>query len=92
MNKRSKVLLIILLVIVVITFLSVMSEKEDNSDKLLEDFESEITNPNNELDPLNENFDNNVLLIEIALKTENVIDKVFGVFVNLIKSVTEKII
>lgn len=92
MNKRSKILLVILIVVIVVTFLSMLGDKEENNYKDLEKFEEEIVDPENELDPLNDNFTNNVLLIEVALKTESIIDKVFEVFVNLIKSVTEKII
>jgi hypothetical protein len=69
-----------------------LGSKEENVDKDLENFEKEIINPENELDHLNENFNSNVLLIEIALKTEDIIDKVFSVCVNLLKNITEKII
>ena len=93
MNKRSKVLLFILLAFVVITFLSLVGEEKDNNnDEALEYFEEEITNPENELDPLNTNVDNNVLLIKIALKTEDVIQKVFNIFIYLLKNITESII
>jgi predicted RND superfamily exporter protein len=92
MNKRSKILLVILVSLILLTAISMLGSKEENVDKDLENFEKEIINPENELDPLNENFNNNVLLIEIALKTEDIIDKVFSVFVNLLKNITEKII
>jgi hypothetical protein len=69
-----------------------LGSKEENINKDLENFEKEIVNPENELDPLNENFNNNVLLIEIALKTEDVIEKFFGIFVNILKNITEKIV
>lgn len=92
MNKRSKFLLITLLLVVVITFLSLMGEPKNDDEKYLEEFEEDITNPNNTLDPLNQNNDRNVLLIEIALKAENVIVKVFGFVVDLFKTITDKII
>lgn len=92
MNKRSKALLIVLISIVVITFLSIPNQTETNNDAVLEDFEEEIINPENELDPLNENIGSNVLLIEVALKTEEVIEKVFNIFINLLKNLTERII
>ena len=92
MNKRSKALLIVLICIVVITFLSIPNQTEANNDAVLEDFEEEIINPENELDPLNENIGSNVLLIEVALKTEEVIEKVFNIFINLLKNLTERII
>jgi predicted RND superfamily exporter protein len=92
MNKRSKILLVILVSLILLTAISMLGSKEENVDKDLENFEKEIINPENELDPLNENFNSNVLLIEIALKTEDIIDKVFSVFVNLLKNITEKII
>jgi hypothetical protein len=69
-----------------------LGSKEENINKDLENFEKEIIDPENELDPLNENFNNNVLLIEIAIKTEDVIEKIFSVFVNILKNITEKII
>ena len=93
MNKRSKVALVILAVVILFVFASLLSGvKVDNTDKDLEDFENEIIDPNNELDPLGLENSDNVLLIKIALKTESIIDKVFSTFVNLIKSFTEKII
>lgn len=92
MNKRSRILLIFLVGILLVTFLSMLGSKEENINKDLENFEKEIIDPENELDPLNENFNNNVLLIEIAIKTEDVIEKIFSVFVNILKNITEKII
>ena len=92
MNKRSRILLIFLVILLVLTFSSLLGNKDENVNKDLENFEKEIVNPENELDPLNENFNNNVLLIEIALKTEDVIEKFFGIFVNILKNITEKIV
>lgn len=92
MNKRSKVVLIILVVVLLFVFASLLSDEKETNDDDLADFENEIVDPNNELDPLDFNDDNNVLLINIALKAENVIDSIFSTIVNIIKSLTEKIV
>ena len=93
MNKRSKVSLVILVIVILFIFASLLSDgKKKDNDKDLENFENEIVDPNNELNPLDYDSGNNVLLIDVALKTESVIEKIFSTLVNFIKNVTEKII
>ena len=92
MNKRSRVLLVILIVVVLLMFVSAFNFYDKENDKELVIFEEEIVDPNNELDPLNQNINSDVLLIEVALKTEKMIDKIFGFFVNIVKGITDKII
>lgn len=77
MSSRSKVLLVILIVLIVVVFSSFLGEKTMTDDKLSE-WEEEITNPNNELDPLNEKVGNDIFIIDIAHKIENVINKFFS--------------
>ena len=92
MNKRSKVVLIIFIVVVLFVFASLLSDGNDKSDENLADFENEIIDPNNELNPLDYDNNNNVLLIKVALKAEGIIDSIFSTLVNIIKGLTEKII
>lgn len=92
MSKRSRVLLITIIIIIVFVFVSVLSGNQDeNSDKELSDFEQEITNPNNELDPLNENNAKNVLILDIANKIEGFIDKVFNFVIVFFESIVDKV-
>ena len=79
MNKRSKVSLVILVIVILFIFASLLSDgKKKDNDKDLENFENEIVDPNNELNPLDYDSGNNVLLIDVALKTESVIEKIFS--------------
>lgn len=90
MSSRSKVLLVILIVLVVVVFSSFLGERTLTDDKLGE-WEEEITNPNNELDPLNEKVGNDIFIIDVAHKIENAINKVFSFVIGLVEGIVDKI-
>ena len=90
MNKRSKVLLIILLLFLFVTLLSVLVPKGD-SQKQLDDFEEEITNPNNQLEQLNSS-NNSLLLIDIAKGIDNIISKIIDFFISGISNLIEDVL
>ena len=90
MSKRSKVVLIILISLVLIVLLSFF-EEEPARDNNLEEWEAEITNPNNQLDPLNERVGENVIILDVAQKIEAVINKVFSFITAFIEGVIDKI-
>ena len=92
MNKRSKVLFVILIFFVILTLLSMGQERVVVENKPLKDFEEEIIKPENDLDPLNEKLNNNVVLIDVALKTEGIIENVFNFLLNFFKNIIDKII
>ena len=75
MSKRSKVVLIIIISIVVLTLFSFLNVEDTEADNL-EEWEEEIVLPDNQLDPLNEKM-NNTFIIDIALKIESTINKIF---------------
>ena len=91
MTKRSKILLVILVVIILFLLISLVSPSESKSNNL-EEFESEITNPNNTLDPLEENHGSLTFVIDLALKVEDVINKVFSFIIRVVNGLTEKIL
>ena len=90
MSSRSKVLLVILIVVVVVIFSSFFEEKPATDEKLTE-WEEEIANPNNELDPLNEKVGNNIFIIDLAHKIETGINKIFSLVISLFEGVIEKV-
>ena len=90
MSSRSKVLLIILIVVVVVILSSFFEEKPATDEKL-EEWEAEIVEPNNDLDPLNENVGNNVFIIDVAHKIENGINKVFSFIINFVEGIIDKV-
>ena len=90
MSSRSKVALIILIVVIVVVFSSFFQEKPA-TDAKLEEWEEEIINPNNELDPLNEKVGNHVFIINVAHKIELVINKIFSFVIGLVEGVVDKI-
>ena len=90
MSKRSKVVLIILIVLVLVILLSLFDE-EPATDNKLEEWEEEITDPNNQLDPLNEKVGDNVFIISVAQKIESVIDKVFSFVIGFFEGVIDKV-
>ena len=90
MSSRSKVALIILIVVIVVVFSSFFQEKTA-TDAKLEEWEEEIINPNNELDPLNEKVGNHVFIINVAHKIELVINKIFSFVIGLVEGVVDKI-
>ena len=90
MSSRSKVVLVILIVVIVVILSSFFQEKPA-TDAKLEEWEAEIINPNNELDPLNEKVGNNVFIINVAHKIELVINKVFSFVIGIVEGVVDKI-
>ena len=92
MSKRSKVLLILIVVVIVFVLASLLDgSKGSNLDQELSDFEQEITNPNNELDPLDENNTKNVLILDVANKIEGFIGKVFNFVIVFFESIIDKV-
>jgi len=91
MTKRSKILLVILVVIVLFLLISLTSPNETMNNNL-EEFENEITNPNNTLDPLSENQGSLTFVIEVALKIEDIINKTFSFIIGVINGLTDKIL
>ena len=71
--------------------LSSFFQEQPATDEKLEEWEEEIINPNNELDPLNERVGNNVFIINVAHKIELVINKIFSFMIGLVEVVVDKI-
>lgn len=90
MSRRSKVVLIILIVLVVLIFSSFLNETKANDDNLSK-WEDEIANPNNELDPLNENTGKSVFILNVANKIELIINKVFSFLIGFIEGIVDSI-
>ena len=90
MSKRSKVALIILIVVVLTIFLSFLNEESTTDDKL-ESWEEEITNPNNQLDPLNDKVGESVFVIDVAQKIDGVIEKIFLFILGFFEGVVDKV-
>ena len=90
MSKRSKVVLVILVSLVLIVLLSFFEETPAEDNKL-EEWEEEITNPNNQLDPLNERVGKNVVILDIAQKIEATINKIFSFITKFIEGIIDKI-
>ena len=91
MSKRSKVALIILIILVVMTLFSLVFEDSPN-DNNLDEWEEEIIDPNNNLDPLNERVDNTVFILNIANKIESIINSVFSFVINFFEGLLNKIL
>lgn len=91
MSKRSKIVLIILIVLIVIVLLSLFNE-EPSTDTKLGEWEEEIIDPNNQLDPLNEKVGKNVFIIDIALKIEGIINKIFSFVIGFFEEVVDKVL
>ena len=90
MSKRSKVMLIILISVVLIILFSFFNE-EPATDSKLDQWEEEITNPNNQLDPLNEKVGDNVFILDVAQKIEGLINKVFSFITSFVEGVIDKV-
>ena len=90
MSSRSKVVFIILVVVIVVVLSSFLSETPATDDKL-EEWEEEIVNPNNELDPLNQKVGNTVFIINVAQKVESLIDKFFSFVIGFVEGIVDKI-
>ena len=90
MSSRSKVVLVILVVVILVILSSFFQEKPATDEKL-EEWEEEIVNPNNELDPLNQKVGNNVFVINVAQKIELVINKIFSFVIGLVEGIVDKI-
>ena len=89
MTKRSKVLLIVLVSLIILTLVSITIPTPDVN-KDLEEFEKEIVDPNNQLEPLS-NSASSMFLIDIAKKIENVISSIVRFFVSGITGIIESI-
>ena len=89
MTKRSKVLLIVLVSLIVLTLVSITIPTPDVN-KDLEEFEKEIVDPNNQLEPLS-NSASSMFLIDIAKKIENVISSIVRFFVSGITGIIDSI-
>ena len=79
MSKRSKVVILILISVITLTLFSFLDIDKEN-DENLEKWEEEIVIPDNDLDPLNEKVNDNVFIIDVALKIESLINKFFDLF------------
>ena len=90
MSNRSKILLVILIVLVLVIFSSFLGERPTTNESLSE-WEEEIQNPNNTLDPLNEKVGNDVFVIDIAKKVENIINKFFSFVIGIVEGFIDKI-
>ena len=90
MSKRSKIALIILIIVVLTIFLSFLNEEGPTDDKL-ESWEEEITNPNNQLDPLNDKVGDSVFIIDVAKKIDGFIGKVFSFILGFFEGVVDKV-
>ena len=90
MSKRSKVMLIILISVVLVILFSFFNE-EPATDSKLDQWEEEITNPNNQLDPLNEKVGDNVFILNVAQKIEGLINKVFSFITSFVEGVIDKV-
>ena len=90
MSKRSKLVLILIVFLILITVLTAFKE-EPLSDKELEEWEEEISNPNNQLDPLNETGSNASFLVNIAYKVEGFIAKIFSFLLGIVEGFVDKI-
>ena len=80
MTKRSKVLLIVFIAFLFVTLVSVVIPNRD-SQKGLDEFESEIVDPNNQLEPLSNSY-SSMFLIDLAMKIEVIISKIVGFFID----------
>ena len=80
-----------MIILVVIVLLSLFDE-EPSTDTKLEEWEEEIVEPNNQLDPLNQKVGKNVFIIDIALKIENLIDKFFSVIISFFEGVIDRVL
>ena len=89
MTKRSKVLLIVLVSLIILTLVSITIPTPDVN-KDLEEFEKEIVDPNNQLEPLS-NSASSMFLIDIAKKIENVISSIVRFFVSGITGIIDSI-
>ena len=78
------IVLILLVIIIVLVILSVLKE-EPQSDKKLEEWEEEIIEPNNTLNPLAEKSDSDAIILNLANKIENTIDKFFDVIIGVVE-------
>ena len=90
MSNRSKILLVILIVLVLVIFSSFLGERPATNESLSE-WEEEIQNPDNSLDPLNEKVGNDVFVIDVAKKVENIIDKFFSFVIGIVEGFIDKI-
>ena len=90
MSKRSKIMLVILISFVFIILFSFFNQ-EAATDSKLEQWEEEIINPNNQLDPLNDKVGDNVFVLDVAKKIEGLINKVFSFIIGFVEGVIDKV-
>lgn len=86
MSRRSKVVLVALIILILIVIVSLLNNEPSTEDKLGE-WEEEIIDPNNELDPLNEMEDNTVFIIKVSQKVEGFIEKIFSFVIGLVERI-----
>ena len=77
--------------VVFVIILSLFQE-EPATDTKLEQWEAEIVEPNNQLDPLNERVGNNVFIINLAQKIDLAIDKIFSYVISVFEGIIEKVL
>lgn len=87
MSKRSKIVVIIIIVVIVLTLISFL-DLNDVNDRNLEKWEEEIVIQDNQLDPLEEKVGSNSFLIDVALKIEGLINKVFDIVLDFFNFIT----
>lgn len=77
MSKRSKITLIILIAVVLLVFISLLNDKPTQVDKL-EQWEEEIIDPDNNLNPLEETEEDSRFILGVGSKVEGIINKFFS--------------
>lgn len=87
MSRRSKVLLLVLILLIVFTFLG-MSKKEESKEERVEQFESELLTPDNNLAEEENKVNSNQFLLRISSGLESFIIKIFEYIIAIIKSIT----
>lgn len=87
MSKRSKVLFLVLILLIVFTFLG-MSKKEKSKEEKVEQFESELLNPDNNLVEEENKINSNQFLLRFSSGLESFIVKIFEYIISIVKSIT----
>lgn len=90
MSKRSKIVLIIMISLVLVIILSLL-DTEDATDDKLGDWEEEIVDPNNKLNPLGNKESEKAFILEIPQKFEGFIGKIFNVIISFFEGLVNKI-
>lgn len=87
MSRKSKVLLLVLILLIIFTFLG-MSKKEESKEERVEQFESELLTPDNNLAEEENKVNSNQFLLRISSGLESFIIKIFEYIIAIIKSIT----